>query len=52
MGDYTADADSSIPDTDYDGGFYHAMNTGRDSVYAVTSAAFFPLIPHFEIGGR
>ncbi|MBQ9347017.1 MAG: hypothetical protein IJT94_06700 [Oscillibacter sp.] len=33
-------------------GFYHAINQRRDGVYLVTEAAFFPLIPHFEIGGK
>lgn len=41
-----------IVDDDYDEGFYHAMNEEHDGVYIVTSAAFFSLLPHFEIGGR
>ena len=41
-----------ILDDDYDEGFYHAMNDEYDGVYMITSAAFFSLLPHFEIGGR
>lgn len=41
-----------VDDDDYDEGYYHAMNTSLDEVYMVSSAAFFPLLPHFEVGGR
>lgn len=41
-----------IDDDDYDEGLYHAMNDANDGVYMVTTAAYFGLIPHFEIGGR
>lgn len=41
-----------IVDDDYDSGFYHEFNKANDGVYAVKSAAFLSLIPHFEIGGR
>lgn len=46
--------DSAIPynDDDYEGGLYHATNAAMDGVYMVTSATFFSLLPHFEIGGR
>ena len=41
-----------VSDDDYDEGFYHAMNKEHDGVYLVQSAAFYSLIPHFEIRGR
>jgi len=41
-----------ISDDDFEQGLYHAMNETQDGVYMVTSAAYFSLIPHFEIGGR
>lgn len=41
-----------VADDDYDEGLYHAMNNEYDGVYMITAAAFFSLLPHFEIGGR
>ena len=41
-----------ISDDDYDEGLYHEMNNAQDGVYMINSAAFFSLLPHFEIGGR
>ena len=41
-----------VSDEDYESGFYHAMNEERDGVYMITSASFYGLLPHFEIGGR
>ena len=41
-----------VDDDDYDEGFYHAMNKEHDGVYLISSAAYFSLIPHFELGGR
>ncbi len=41
-----------ISDADYEDGLYSDINTGFDGVYMVSSAAYFSLIPHFEIGGR
>lgn len=41
-----------ILDDDYDSGLYHEVNKAHDGVYAIKSAAFLGLIPHFEIGGR
>lgn len=41
-----------VEDEDYDEGFYHAMNVENDGVYKISSASFFGLIPHFELGGR
>lgn len=41
-----------ICDEDYESGFYHAMNEEHDDVYMISSAAFYSLLPHFEIGGR
>ncbi len=37
---------------DEENGFYHRMNDTQDGVYMITSAEFFSLLPHFEIGGR
>lgn len=37
---------------DFESGFYHAMNDEHDGVYMISSAAFYELLPHFEIGGR
>ena len=39
-------------DDDYDEGFYHAMNTSLDEVYMISAAAFYALLPHFEVRGR
>ena len=41
-----------IDDDDYDEGLYHAMNEAEDGVYMITSAVYYSLLPHFEIGGR
>lgn len=41
-----------VTEDDYDEGFYHAVNDGHDGVYMISSAAYFSVIPHFEIGGR
>ena len=41
-----------ISDDGYDSGLYHAMNDEYDGIYMITSAAFYGLLPHFEIGGR
>ncbi len=41
-----------LVDDEYDEGLYHAMNTEYDGVYMITAAAYFGLLPHFEIGGR
>lgn len=43
---------SPIDDEDFDEGLYHAMNDRHDGVYMIRSAAFYSLLPHFEIGGR
>ena len=43
---------TSISDEGYDSGLYHAMNDLYDGIYMITSASFFGLLPHFEIGGR
>lgn len=42
----------AIDDDEYDEGLYNALNEERDDVYMVSSAAFYGLLPHFEIGGR
>jgi hypothetical protein len=41
-----------VSEDDYESGYYHEMNNVHDGVHMVVSAAYFPLIPHFEIGGR
>jgi hypothetical protein len=41
-----------VSEDDYESGYYHEMNTLYDGVHMVVSAAYFSLIPHFEIGGR
>lgn len=43
---------SDVTDSDYDAGFYNDMNDEYDGVHRISSAAFYGLIPHFEIGGR
>lgn len=50
VGNYASGA--PVDDDDYDEGFYHAMNDAQDGVYMITSAVFYGLLPHFEIGGR
>ena len=49
-GDYSSDV--PVAEDEYESGYYHEMNNSHDGVYMVVSAAYFPLIPHFEIGGR
>jgi hypothetical protein len=39
-----------IYDDDYETGFYDELNSTRDGVYQISSAVFYSLIPHFEIG--
>lgn len=43
---------SPIDDVGYESGLYAAMNEEYDGVHMITSAVFFGLLPHFEIGGR
>ena len=45
---------STVPvkDSDFRSGFFNYMNRAYDNVFAITSAAKFNLIPHFEIGAR
>lgn len=50
IGDYATP--NPIAEEDYDEGLYHAMNDENDGVYMITSATWFSLLPHFEIGGR
>lgn len=50
VGNYSSEV--PITDDDYDEGLYHAMNDAQDGVYMITSAAYFSLLPHFEIGGK
>lgn len=42
-----------VNDSDYgDEGFYNHMNRTHDYVFAISSAAMYSVIPHFEILGR
>lgn len=41
-----------INDEEYPEGFYAYMNRKHDGVYAITNAAMYSAIPHFEIGGK
>ena len=45
-------SDTPINDSDFEDGLYSAMNDMHDGVYMISSAAFYSLLPHFEIGGR
>ena len=49
-GEWTGD--SLIRDDDYKNGFYEHMNTNYDSVFAVTAAARYSVIPHLEVTGK
>lgn len=46
------DGDAAVEDADYGSGFYDYVNGTRDGVYAITEAACYSVIPHFEITGR
>ena len=50
IGDHPID----FPEPDDRGmdGFYNEMNTEHDGVFMISSAEYFTLLPHFEIGGR
>ena len=41
-----------LREEDYESGLYHALNDEHDGVYMISSAAYYGLLPHFEIGGR
>ena len=41
-----------LREEDYESGLYHALNDEYDGVYMISSAAYYGLLPHFEIGGR
>ncbi len=41
-----------INDADWPGGFYNHLVRTRDGVYAVSAAAQYSVIPHFEVMGR
>lgn len=45
-------SEEPIADSGFGDGLYSAINAALDGVYMVSSAAFYSLIPHFEIGGR
>ena len=49
-GDWPSEA--PIEDNDYEGGLYHYLNRTRDHVFAVTAAAKYRIIPHFEVTGK
>lgn len=42
----------TLNDDDYESGLYHALNNEYNGIYMISSAAFYGLLPHFEIGGR
>lgn len=50
IGEHTSE--TPVREKDYGDGLYHAMNDANDGVYMITSATWFSLLPHFEIGGR
>ena len=39
-------------DDDYDSGFYDELKSTRDGVYKIQAAAWYSLLPHFEIGAK
>lgn len=41
-----------VSDGYYDSGLYHELNEKLDGVYMISSATFYSLLTHFEIGGR
>ena len=41
-----------LTDDEYDEGLYHALNAEHDGIYLISAAAYYGLLPHFEIGGR
>lgn len=41
-----------VAEDDYENGLFHALNRKRDEVYQITSAAWYGLLPHFEVGAR
>lgn len=41
-----------LREEDYESGLYHALNDEHDGVYMISSAAYYGLLSHFEIGGR
>ena len=45
-------SEDPVTDDQYENGFYDHMYANQDGVYKINSAAFFGLIPHFEIGAR
>lgn len=45
-------SEDPVNDENYENGYYDHLYQTRDGVYMITSAAFFSLIPHFEIGAR
>lgn len=47
-----SDDAAPICDADYGGGFYDAMNAENDDVHLITSAVYYGMIPHYEIGGK
>lgn len=47
LGSLTLAAEST-----YETGLYDALNAQYDECYIVQKAAFYGLIPHFEVGGR
>lgn len=50
IGEHTSD--EPVSEDDYGEGLYQAMNDLYDGVYMISSATWFSLLPHFEIGGK
>lgn len=46
------DDPAPIAADEYEDGLYDALNDAYDDVFMITSAEYYSLIPHFEIGGR
>ena len=50
------EGDSPVTDTDYSDrlneGFYAYMNRNEDTVFKITSAGIYNVIPHFEVTGK
>lgn len=44
--------DDPVNDDDYESGFYDHVYSRYDNVYRIVSAAWYGLIPHYEIGAR
>lgn len=43
---------ATVSDSAYSDGFFEYIRSAHDDVYAITNAAMYSVIPHFEITGR